>query len=38
VYPLVLNGIAYDKATSHQLVTGKCWPNVYEITLTPRPK
>jgi glutaminyl-peptide cyclotransferase len=38
VYPLVLNGIAYDKATGHLLVTGKCWPNVYEITLVARPK
>ena len=35
VYPLVLNGIAYDTATKHLLVTGKCWPHVYEIELVP---
>ncbi len=35
VYPLVLNGIAYDTATKHLLVTGKCWPQVYEIVLLP---
>jgi glutamine cyclotransferase len=34
-YPYVLNGIAYDKKTSHLLVTGKCWPNIYEIQLIP---
>jgi glutamine cyclotransferase len=37
VYPLVLNGIAYDPATKHLLVTGKCWPHVWEIELVPRP-
>jgi glutamine cyclotransferase len=36
VYPLVLNGIAYDKDTGRLLVTGKCWPHVYEIELTAR--
>jgi glutamine cyclotransferase len=32
-YPYVLNGIAYDKKSSHLLVTGKCWPHIYEIQL-----
>ncbi len=32
-YPYVLNGIAYDKKTRHLLVTGKCWPEMYEIQL-----
>ncbi|MBS0560325.1 MAG: glutaminyl-peptide cyclotransferase [Proteobacteria bacterium] len=36
VYPLVLNGIAYDARTGHLLVTGKCWPHVWEIELVPR--
>jgi glutaminyl-peptide cyclotransferase len=27
----VLNGIAYDPATGHLLVTGKLWPALYEI-------
>lgn len=27
----VLNGIAYDEKTGHLLVTGKCWPYIYEI-------
>ncbi|WP_295384610.1 glutaminyl-peptide cyclotransferase [uncultured Thiodictyon sp.] len=36
VYPLVLNGIAYNPATKRLLVTGKCWPNIYEIALTER--
>ena len=34
-YPYVLNGIAYNEKTKHLLVTGKCWPNVYEIELIP---
>ncbi|MEJ2718217.1 MAG: glutaminyl-peptide cyclotransferase [Deltaproteobacteria bacterium] len=34
-YPYVLNGIAYDKKTGHLLVTGKCWPYIYEIQLVP---
>jgi len=31
----VLNGIAYDKAKDRLFVTGKNWPRLYEITLTP---
>lgn len=31
--PFVLNGIAYDDSTGHFLVTGKCWPKIYEIEL-----
>lgn len=27
----VLNGIAYDPASGHFLVTGKCWPRLFEI-------
>lgn len=34
-YPYVLNGIAYNQETRHLLVTGKCWPKVYEIELIP---
>jgi glutamine cyclotransferase len=33
---LVLNGIAYDDESGHLLVTGKCWPYMYEIELVPR--
>jgi glutamine cyclotransferase len=29
----VLNGIAYDEKTGHLLVTGKWWPEMYEIKL-----
>lgn len=29
----VLNGIAYDEATDHFFVTGKCWPRLFEIQL-----
>lgn len=29
----VLNGIAWDKATGHLLVTGKYWPQMFEIKL-----
>ncbi|MBX9700636.1 MAG: glutaminyl-peptide cyclotransferase [Acetobacteraceae bacterium] len=36
VYPLVLNGIAYRRAAGTLLVTGKCWPHVWEIALVPR--
>jgi len=36
VYPFVLNGIAYDERTGHLLVTGKCWPNLWEIELVER--
>lgn len=32
----VLNGIAYDARTGHFLVTGKCWPVLYEVRLLPR--
>lgn len=31
----VLNGIAYDSAHDRIYVTGKCWPWLYEIKLTP---
>lgn len=37
---VVLNGIAYIPETKHLLVTGKCWPKIYEIELvrqTPEP-
>lgn len=27
----VLNGIAYDPQTRHLLVTGKCWPKMFEL-------
>lgn len=33
----VLNGIAYDAAGDRLFVTGKLWPQVYEIRLRPRP-
>ena len=32
----VLNGIAYDSATGRLFVTGKNWPNLYQITITPK--
>ncbi len=32
----VLNGIAYDAAHDRLFVTGKLWPHVYQIALTPR--
>lgn len=35
-YPYVLNGIAFDAASGNLLVTGKCWPHVWEIALVPR--
>jgi glutamine cyclotransferase len=38
VNPYVLNGIAYNKDSGRLLVTGKCWPNVYEIELVERPR
>jgi glutamine cyclotransferase len=31
----VLNGIAYDQTTGRLFVTGKNWPNLYEITIKP---
>jgi glutamine cyclotransferase len=33
----VLNGIAYLPQSKHLLVTGKLWPKLYEIELTPNP-
>ncbi|WP_425998370.1 glutaminyl-peptide cyclotransferase [Caulobacter sp. DWR1-3-2b1] len=33
----VLNGIAYDGATDRLFVTGKLWPKLFEIKLTPQP-
>lgn len=32
-YDSVLNGIAYDAQTGRLFVTGKNWPNLYEITI-----
>jgi glutamine cyclotransferase len=32
----VLNGIAYDQATGKLYVTGKLWPNLFEIRLVPK--
>ena len=32
----VLNGIAYDSQTNRLYVTGKDWPNLYQITITPK--
>jgi glutaminyl-peptide cyclotransferase len=32
----VLNGIAYDAKTGRLFVTGKWWPNVFEIKLVKR--
>lgn len=34
-YNKVLNGIAFDSRTGHLFVTGKHWPVLYEIALTP---
>jgi glutamine cyclotransferase len=31
----VLNGIAYDSENKRLFVTGKNWPNLYEIELVP---
>ncbi|MEE8198026.1 MAG: glutaminyl-peptide cyclotransferase, partial [Acidiferrobacterales bacterium] len=31
----VLNGIAYDAANNRLFVTGKLWPKLFEIELTP---
>ena len=33
----VLNGIAYDKEHDRLFVTGKQWPTIFEIKLTPKP-
>jgi glutamine cyclotransferase len=32
----VLNGIAYDSARKRLFVTGKLWPRVFEIKLSPK--
>ena len=32
----VLNGIAYDRRTKRLFVTGKLWPQIYEIKLLPK--
>ena len=32
----VLNGIAYDAAGDRLFVTGKLWPRIFEIRLTPK--
>lgn len=32
----VLNGIAYDQASDALYVTGKNWPNLYQIIITPK--
>jgi diketogulonate reductase-like aldo/keto reductase len=32
----VLNGIAYDPDRKRLFVTGKLWPQIYEIELIPR--
>lgn len=37
-FPFVLNGIAYDERTGNLIVTGKCWPDYYEIELVERPR
>jgi glutamine cyclotransferase len=31
----VLNGIAYDQQTDRLFITGKNWPNLYQITIAP---
>jgi glutamine cyclotransferase len=36
-YGKVLNGIAYNPDTKHLYVTGKDWPVLYEIAITPEP-
>ncbi|MCL4429566.1 MAG: glutaminyl-peptide cyclotransferase [Chloroflexi bacterium] len=40
IYPnngnAVLNGIAYDQQTNRLFVTGKDWPNLYQIQITPK--
>jgi glutamine cyclotransferase len=33
----VLNGIAYDPATKKMYVTGKNWPEIYELRISPSP-
>jgi glutamine cyclotransferase len=34
----VLNGIAYDPVGKRLFVTGKLWPRVFEIRLSPKPR
>jgi len=34
-YPYLLNGIAWNKKNRRLLITGKCWPEIYEIDLVP---
>lgn len=34
----VLNGIAFDPNTGHFLVTGKCWPTLFEIEVDSKPE
>ena len=34
----VLNGIAYDALHKRLFVTGKLWPNIFEIKLMPKPR
>lgn len=34
-YPLVLNGIAWNEESRRLIVTGKCWPHLWEIELVP---
>ena len=36
-YPFVLNGLAHNPATGKLLVTGKCWPQIWEVDLVPKP-
>jgi glutamine cyclotransferase len=36
IFPFVLNGIAFNERSGRLLVTGKCWPHLYEIDLIPR--
>jgi glutamine cyclotransferase len=31
----VLNGIAFDPETGHFFITGKCWPKLFEIDISP---
>lgn len=33
--PYVLNGIAYDRKNDRLIISGKCWPELYEIELVP---
>lgn len=33
----VLNGIAWDPSTKRLLLTGKWWPEIFEVSLKPRP-